>query len=92
MFRFLETDLREQKKHEKRIQTSCLQLRILESLASLLHHWYNTVNDFKNHVKEKITLSVSETMLVFIKQKYILFSETYFFKIPRDLIASAFFC
>ena len=72
MFRFFETDLREQKKHEKRIQTSCLQSRILESLASLLHPWYNTVNDFKNHVKEeKITLSVSETMLVFIKQKYI---------------------
>ena len=30
-------------------------------------------------------------MLFFIGQKYILLSETYFFKIPKNLITSAFF-
>ena len=33
----------------------------------------------------------SETLLFLFKQKYALFFETYFFKIPKNLIASAFF-
>ena len=32
-----------------------------------------------------------KTLLSFLEQKYILFSETYFFKIPKNLITSAFF-
>ena len=34
---------------------------------------------------------LSETLLFFLEQKYILFSEKYFFKIPKNLITSAFF-
>ena len=41
--------------------------------------------------KTKITFLLSETLLFFLEQKYILFSETYFFKIPKNLITSAFF-
>ena len=42
-------------------------------------------------LKTKITFLLSETLLFFLEQKYILFSETYFFKIPKNLITSAFF-
>ena len=63
MFRFLETDIREQKKYEKRIQTSV----------------DNTVNDlryeikFENRVtKTKITFLLREALLFFLEQKYIL--------------------
>ena len=38
--------------------------------------------------KSKITFLLSETLLFFFKQKYILFIETYFLKIPKKLIAS----
>ena len=41
--------------------------------------------------KTKITFLLSETLLLFFKQKYNLFLETYFFKIPKNLIALAFF-
>ena len=41
-------------------------------------------------LKTKITL-LSEALLFFLKQKYVLFSETYFFKIPKNLITLAFF-
>ena len=70
MFRFLETDRRERKKYERRMQTSV----------------DNTVNDlryenkFENRVKAKITFLLSETLLFFFKQKSISFLETYFFK------------
>ena len=68
MFCFLETDTREQRKFEKRIQTSV----------------DNTVNDlryeskFEIHVKDKITSfqNIFETLLFFFKQEYILFLET----------------
>ena len=40
---------------------------------------------FENCVKHK-------TLLFFLEQKYVLFSETYYFKIPKNLITSAFFC
>ena len=83
MFHFLETDIREQKKYEMRTQTSV----------------DNTVNDlryevkFENCVKDKNKLFfLSETLLFFLEQKYILFSETYVFKIPKNLITSTFFC
>ena len=66
MFRFLETDIREQKKYEKRIQTSV----------------DNTVNDlrykikFENCVKDKNNFLLSDALLFFFKQKYVLFLET----------------
>ena len=68
MFCFLETDTREQRKFEKRIQTSV----------------DNTVNDlryeskFEIRVKDKITSfqNIFETLLFFFKQEYILFLET----------------
>ena len=41
--------------------------------------------------KTKITFLLSETLLFFFEQKFILFSETYFFKIPKNLISSTFF-
>ena len=78
VFRFLETDIREQKNYEKRIQTSA----------------DNTANDLRYEIKfencgkkTEITFLLSETLLFFFKQKYILFLETYFFKIPKNLIA-----
>ena len=41
--------------------------------------------------KIKITFLLSKTLLFFLEQKHILFSETYFFKIPRNLIILPFF-
>ena len=41
--------------------------------------------------KTKITFLLSETLLFFLEQKYILLSETYFFNIPQNLTTSAFF-
>ena len=35
--------------------------------------------------KTKMTFVLSESLLFFLDQKYILFSETYFFKIPKNL-------
>ena len=62
MFHFLDIDIREQRKYVKRIQTSV----------------DDTVNDlryqikFENCVKDKnITFLVTETLLVFFKQKYL---------------------
>ena len=42
-------------------------------------------------LKTKLNFLFSKTLLSFLEQKYILFSETYFFKIPKNLITSAFF-
>ena len=75
MFRLLETDIREQKKYERKTQTSA----------------DNTVNDLRYEVKTKITFLLSETLLFLLEQKYILFSGTYFFKIPKNKITSGFF-
>ena len=81
MFRFL-VWYKRTKKYETRIQTSV----------------DNTVNDLPCEIKfgnclngKKITFLFSETLLFFFKQKYILFLETYLFKITKNLIASAFF-
>ena len=63
MFHFLETDIREQKKYEMRTQISAVD---------------NTVNDMryksssKTVWKKKITFLLSETLLFFLEQKYIL--------------------
>ena len=48
-------------------------------------------SDLKIVWKTKIIFLLSKKMLFFIGQKYILLSETYFFKIPKNLITSAFF-
>ena len=45
---------------------------------------------FENRVKDKKTFSLSETLLFSLEQEYILFLETYFFKIPKNLITSTF--
>ena len=42
-------------------------------------------------LKTKLNFLFSKTLLSFLEQKYILFSETYFFKIPKNLITPAFF-
>ena len=66
MFHFLDTDIREQKKYEMRANTQV----------------DNTVHDLRYEVKfeivwkTKITFLLSETLLFFLEQTYILFSET----------------
>ena len=70
MFRFLKTDTRGQKNYENRMHTSV----------------DNTANDlryeimFQNRVNKKITFLLSKILLSFLKQKYILFMETYFLR------------
>ena len=83
MFRFLETDIRKQKKYEMRTQTSA----------------DNTVNDlrskikFENRVKDKNNLFIkwNTSFLFLFFFQYLLFLEMYYFKNPKNLIASAFF-
>ena len=78
MFCFLETDVIEQKKCEKRIQTSVDK----------------TVNDLRYEIKFESSVKdkkISEALLFCFRQKYIFFLETYFFKVSKNLIASAFF-
>ena len=76
MFRFLETDIREQKSIKREYR----------------HLWMNTVNDlryeikFENCLKDKINFFIKRN--IFFKQNYISFFEMYFFKIPKNLIAS----
>ena len=74
--------LRQQRKYEMRTQTSM----------------NNTVNDlhyeikFENSVKDKNNFFIRRNIaFFFLEQKYILFSETYFFKIPKNIITSALF-
>ena len=81
MFGFLETDIREQQKYKKRIQT------FLDNTINDLHQEIK----FENCVKDKNNFLLSETFLFFLKQKYILFLATHFFKILNHLIALAFF-
>ena len=72
-FPFLETDIREQKKYDKRNQTSM----------------DNTVNDphyevkFEICVKDKINFFIKHNISFFFKQKYILVLETYFLRFLR---------
>ena len=70
MFHFLEIDIREQKKYEKRMQTS------VDDTMSNLHCEIK----FENHVKDKnTTFLLSETF-----NKYIFFLETFFFFLMAD--------
>ena len=79
MSRFL-TDIREQQKYEKRIQTS----------------WDNTVYDqhheikFENPVKIKKTFLLSKAFLSFFKKNIFLFLEKYFFHFSKTSVASSF--
>ena len=66
MFYFLETDIREQEKYETRIETS------VDNKVNDLRYEIN----FQNRVKDTKSFLLSETLLFFFKQKYILFSET----------------
>ena len=57
----------------------------------------NTVNDLRyevkleNCMKDKINFFIKQNISFLFKQKCILVLETYFFKIPKNLIALAFF-
>ena len=57
----------------------------------------NTVNDLhyeikvENRVKDKNNFFIKQNIDFLSWTKYILFSETYFFKIPKNLITSAYF-
>ena len=46
---------------------------------------------FENRVKDKTSFFIKQNIAFFFKQKYILFLETYFYKIPKNLIAPAIF-
>ena len=47
---------------------------------------------FENHVKDKNDFFIKRNIsFLFLKQKYILFLQTYFFKIPKNLTPSEFF-
>ena len=80
MFRFLQTDIREQKKYEKGIKTSV----------------DNTLNDlryeikFENCVKDKNNFFIKWN-IAFLSWTKILFLETYFLKIPKNFITSGYF-
>ena len=69
MFRFVETDIREQKKYENRIQIS------VDNTVNDLHYEFK----FQNRVKDKNNFFIMRNIAFFCKQKYILFLETYFF-------------
>ena len=76
MPRFLETEIREQQKYEKRIQTS-----VDNTADDPLHEI-----KFAYHVKNfKKLLFIKEDISLF------LFLEKNFFKIPKNSVASAFF-
>ena len=81
MFRLLETDTREQK-HMK------IEYR---------HLWINTGNDlcyeinFENRVKDKNNFFIKWNISFLNKNIFFILGEVFFFKIPNNLIASAFF-
>ena len=76
-----------------------LKLVVVELLPRLTYEMRtqtsvdNKVDDLHYEIKfeTKITFSSCETLLFFLEQKFILFSEKYFFTIPTNLITSAFF-
>ena len=74
MFLFLKTDIRGQKNYEKRMHTSV----------------DNTANGLRYEIMFQNRVNKKNNLLSFWKQKYILFMEKYFFKIPRYLVAPAF--
>ena len=81
MFRFLKTDIRGQKNYEKRMHTS------VDNTANGLRYeimFQNRVNKKKNFFIKQNIAFIFETKIYFIHGDI-------FFKIPRDLIAPAFF-
>ena len=82
MFCLLETDIREQKRYEKRIQTSV----------------DNTVNDlryeikFENCVKVKNNFFINRNIAFLFSTKiYFIHGDIFFVKIPKNLIACSVF-
>ena len=81
MFRLLETDTREQKNMK-------IEYR---------HLWINTGNDlcyeinFENRVKDKSNFFIKWNISFLNKNIFFILGEVFFFKIPKNLIASAFF-
>ena len=57
----------------------------------------NTVNNLRyeikseNCVKDKNNFFINQNIAFLFKQKHVLYMETYFFKIPKKLLTSAFF-
>ena len=72
MFHFLDTNIRE-KKSMKWGYRYLYMICVMTSSLKIV--W-----------KTKITFLLSKTLLFFLERKYILFSETYVFKIAKDLI------
>ena len=87
MFRFLETDIREQQKDEQRIQTSVDN--IVKKIKSENRVKSSTKSSQKIVWKTKITFLLSETYLFFFKQYF--FLRNIFFKIRKNFIASTFY-
>ena len=54
-------------------------------------HWQQLQPPASAPGKTQIAFLLKETLLFFFKQSYILFSEGYLFKIPKNLIASNYF-
>ena len=79
MFHFLETDIKRDMKREHR------HLWIIQQMICVMN------SNLKIVWKTKITFLLSKILLFFLEQKYILFSETYLFKISKNLITSAIF-
>ena len=79
---FIETDIREQQKHDKRMNTS-VDIKVNDLCHEI---------KFENRVKDKYNFFNMQNICFLFKQKYVfLFSEKYFFKIPKNSIALAFF-
>ena len=79
MFRFVETDIREQKKYENRTQIS------VDNTVNDLHYEFK----FQNRVKDKNYYYAKHCF--FFVSKNIFYSWRHiFFEIPKNLIPSAF--
>ena len=76
MFRFLKTDIKEQ----KCMKRECRRLWIIQEMICVMK------SSLKIVWKTKFTFLLRRTFLFFFKQKCILVLETYFFKIPKNLI------
>ena len=78
---FIETDIREQQKHDKRMNTS-VDIKVNDLCHEI---------KFENRVKDKYNFLLSKTFIFFWNKNVFLFLEKYFFKIPKKSIALAFF-
>ena len=83
MFHFLEIDIKEQKKYEMRTETS------VDNTVNDLHYEIK----FENCVKDKNNFFIKRNIAFLSWTKiYPILGDTFFFKIPKNLITSAFFC